>query len=237
MQQLLKKCLGFSLFICFLTPIKGITQDSHVLKLRKKKTTISIFPEADSLFRWQTNNDFRIISENKTIAVAKVRGINMDVEKVGENTYRLKPYYSDTVSYEGGKLFIYTLNPEGEAKLHTIKEFKFVDPEMPTLSIQGVASDSIIELRKLISGKLDAFYKGRKVEILSYTIKFRGINGDFEETNTENLFSLQIKNNFRNLNDGERVVFYNVKVRIPNGYIETIPIATFFIEKKNLFDP
>lgn len=207
------------------------TDTLTVIKLRKKNTTLSFYPDTNVLYRWQVNNVITIRSSNDTVPVTKVLGKNMEVKKIGKSTYQVFPFYSDTLNYQGGKLFVYTQNGKGKTQLNTVKEYKFLYPEMPVVTIAGVRSDSIISRKALVYGDLRATHKKKEVKVLAYTLEYTFNGKDYQVVELSNKFQLNTRNAFRKLNVGSVIKFLNVKVMMPTGYIETIPILTYYLEE------
>lgn len=203
------------------------------LKLKKKKTNVSILPDTNVLLRWQTTNEFYIQSQNPDVPVSFVRGVNMEVKDLGGGKYRLLPYYSDTLNYDGGKLLIYCLDAKGISRLNTIKEYKFAYPEMPIITIANIHSDSVILAKQLVSNNIKATHEGNVVKVLSYSILYNDNGEEKELTEYTSILTLRVRNIFRKLLPGDIIRFKNIKVLLRNGYIETIPLLTYYIDEES----
>lgn len=233
----LRECLAYSilLIIAFnqVVMAQPEVKDSVVfLKLKKEKVKVSIVPDTNVLLRWQNNNEVIIQSLNPKVPVSHVRGVNMEVKDLGGGKYRLFPFYSDTLNYQGGKLLIYCLDAKGISKLNTIKEYKFETPEMPIVKIAGVRSDSVILAKQLLNNKLEASHKGEFVKVLSFNLLYTELGQEKQLTEYSDKFSLEIRNIFRRLEPGDIIKFTDIKVLLRNGYIETIPIITYYIDEE-----
>ena len=113
-----------------------------------------------------------------------------------------------------------------------IKEFKFLYPENPIVKIGGVSSDSIIDRKSLVYGDLRAYHSKKEVKVLAYTLEYSFNEKDHQVVELSNKFQLQTRNAFRKLPAASVIKFLNVKVMLRNGYIETIPIATYYLDEE-----
>lgn len=228
---LLRKFLTYSILLFSMS--KSFGQVTKI-KLEKNTHKFSFRPDTNILYKWQQENMIKVWSLPDTGIIYKVKGINMNVEEMGEGNYKLTPDHSDTLTYDAGKLLIYRLNGDGDKSLHTVKEYKFIEPELPRVKVHDVWSDSIIQKQDFINSKLEAYHKGKRVLILSYGA-VRSINDTTDlRLNIKGCeFPIGIKNDFHKLRDASVVYFYDVKIMLLNGYIETIPEIQFFVEDKN----
>lgn len=201
------------------------------IKLEKKTHLFSFKPDTNIAYRWQKENIVNITSTPDTGISFTVRGVNMEVEYLGDGDYKMIPFHTDTMKFDAGKLLIYKLNAEGEKQIHTAKEYLFIDPVLPKIKIHNVSEDSIIQKSDVANAKLEAFHEGNQVLVLSYSVK-REVN-DTTVVNDEYLgceFPIELKNRFRKLSNASVIYFYDVRVKLMNGYIETVPRVTFFVE-------
>lgn len=209
----------------------GVNAQVTKIKLAKKTHMFKFEPDTNVLYRWQEENVVNVSAEPDTGILFFVKGINMDVVDIGGGDYQLKPYHSDTTFFQGGKLLVYKVNALGEKQIHTAKEFRFIDPKLPRIKVHDVSPDSIIQKGDLVNAKIDAYHKGNKVLVLSYVIK-REVNDSttVDEKILGCEFPINLKNKYRRLSDGSVIYFYDIRVKLVNGFIETIPRVTYFVE-------
>ncbi len=229
---MIKKVVYIVLFHLFSFSLVFSQGNDTVVKLRLRKKNANIIIKSDSnvLYRWRTPNKVIVFSDNPKIPVAHVRGQNMEVKKISKNKYQLFPVYSDTLNYQGGKLKVYCKNKRGKIKLHTIKEFKFIDPIMPKVSIAGIGNDSVIKRDLLVSSHLNANYNGVNCKILAYNLIYMDDDGEQSIIEYSGRFPIHVRNAFRKLSAGSTIKFQDIKILLPNGELETVRLQTYFVD-------
>lgn len=197
-----------------------------------KNLFISWIPNKLELVKWQEFNDIYIKTTNPDVHVTYVKGKNIRVKKLGKDKFRL---YPDT-SKNGGEILVYCENDENIQVLQETKYFEFVNPELPVLSLNGKSNGEKVLIEELLNHSLEAYHKNERVEVLSFTFIYKEIGLENRLYQNSRKLNLSVRNIIRKQEPGDKIRFENIKIKLYNGYIETIPKLEFEIREKTFRD-
>ena len=120
-------------------------------------------------------------------------------------------------------------------RLGLSEAFKIIGPPKPTVYVCGVKSDSVIDKKHLIKiAKLNAELKNSPITpaIMSFDVIIP--SGDTIHVTGEK-FPIQLKNKLHDIDEGQVLIFMNIRVLMPSREIAIVQEIMVFVAKTDQY--
>ena len=227
MNLLLK--IQLVIVVISLTTIPVLAQkETLTFKVSKPKSELKLHT-ADSVFHIKKMNPLYVEVTGKN-TVYRVTALNGTVRRNPNNSFEIRfKNKGETV------VKVYEKTPDGTLRLGITKAFKVVGPPQPTVYVCGVKSDSVIDKKHLVNvASLNAELKDSRITpaILSFDIVIPA--GDTIHVEGEK-FPVQLKNKLLEVDEGQILLFLNIKVLMPSREIATVQEVLVFVAKTDQY--
>lgn len=227
MKKLFKIQLVMAVILVTAISVSG-QKETLTFKISKPKSEIKLHT-ADSVFHIKKTNPLLVEIGGKN-KVFRVTALNGSVKRKPNNYFEIRfENTGETV------IKVYEKTPDGTMRLGLTQAFKVVAPPQPTVYVCGVKSDSVIDRKHLLKvAKLNAELKDSRVTpaILSYDIIIP--TGDTIHVKGEK-FPIHLKNKLVEVDEGQVLLFMNIKVLMPDRRIATVQEVMVFIAKTDQY--
>ena len=207
--------------------------NTYILKVKKPKSELVVSYVDTFLVKGERYHFvIRFKEGKKRVVMALSDSIKM--KRISRNQYFVKVDRDSKITK--GLLRIYAQNEDGSKELYKVITYNIVEPEMPVIFVGNIKADSVIDKRYLYEyAKLNAVYKGRKVQILGF--RFCPFTNGREDTLVSNnaLLTLAMKQTVQKLPIGSSIYFRDVVCLLPSGKKETVKSVRLFFAETNKY--